>query len=433
MTMTADTNPDMNIGSLADSLVARYFAIDGEELVVGGVGIETLAQTYGTPLYIYDVGVLRGAYQTLQRALDGFADIFYSIKANPNPDVANVFVELGAGLEIASLGEFERAKEAGCKPDRMVFAGPAKGKDELHQTLAAGLGEVHLESIEEIEHVARIAKSLNRSVPVAVRVNPKAEAQGGAMRMGGKATAFGFDEEDLLQVVTEIMNRKNLKLSGIHMFAGTQILNAEILLAQWAHGIKLAGEVADMAGHALETIDLGGGLGVPYFEGDLRLDLGAIRSGIDELKAQKQAHPGIRAARVIVEPGRFLTAFAGIYVMQVRVSKVSRGERFIICDGGMHHHLAASGNLGQAIKRDFPIVAAGKMTKARIGAATIAGPLCTPLDTLGRKTPLPEMEAGDLIAILQSGAYGLTASPIGFLSHAVAKEVLVDNGTHREI
>ncbi len=430
--MATDATPPKS-ASLAEQLIARYFATNGDQLVIGGVVVDDFRKSYGTPLYVYDAGVLRASYRELSRALDGFAEIFFSIKANPNPNLAKVFVDLGAGIEIASLGEFEKAKCAGCKPSHMLFAGPAKGKGELRQTLAEGLGEVHLESFEEIEHVAAIALELSRTIPVAVRVNPQAAAQGGAMRMGGKAAAFGFDEEILPDVIAKIKGHKGLKLSGVHMFAGTQILDADVLLTQWGHGLKVAGQVAQMVGHAVETIDLGGGLGVPYFEGDRALDLSAIRAGIDALKAQKEADAGISAAHIIVEPGRFLTASAGIYLMQVRVAKQSRGERFVICNGGMHHHLAASGNLGQVIKRDYPIVAAGKLTKALAGRATIAGPLCTPLDTVGRKTKMPQMVAGDLVAILQSGAYGLSASPTGFLSHAAANEVLVDEGSHRQI
>ncbi|MCH9765729.1 MAG: type III PLP-dependent enzyme, partial [Alphaproteobacteria bacterium] len=204
-------------------------------------------------------------------------------------------------------------------------------------------------------------------------------------------------------------------------------------LTQWAHGLRAASAVAELADCALATIDLGGGLGVPYFDGDTALDLEALKVGINALKKQQASDARIARARVIVEPGRFLTASAGVYLMQVRVNKTSRGQRFIICDGGMHHHLAASGNLGQVIKRDYPIVAATKIGASMQGEAVVSGPLCTPLDTVGRKTNLPAMAAGDLVAILQSGAYGLTASPVGFLSHPIAKEVLIDGGRHRQI
>src|SRR5262245_22626596 len=215
---------------LARSLVAENFSGSGDELVIGGVSVGELARTYGTPLFAYDAGLMRRSYRSLRRAVSGLAEVYYSIKANPNPAVVSLFVEEGAGLEIASGAEFLRARSAGCPPERVVFAGPAKSPDELALTIAAGIGEVHLESYEEIEHVARIAAKLGRSVPVAVRVNPVAAARGGAMQMGGRPAPFGFDEEDLAAVLAAIDAHPLLHISGIHVFAGTQILDAEVLL-----------------------------------------------------------------------------------------------------------------------------------------------------------------------------------------------------------
>jgi len=172
---------------------------------------------------------------------------------------------------------------------------------------------------------------------------------------------------------------------------------------------------------------------VPYHAGERLLDLQALREGLGPLAAAIRAEPLLRDARVIVEPGRYLAANAGVYLMQVVAIKHSRGTRFVICDGGMHHHLAASGNLGQVVKRDYPIVAATRLHATEREPAMLTGPLCTPLDTLGRQCRLPALEPGDLVAVLQSGAYGLTASPIGFLSHPTPAEVLVDAGAHRAI
>lgn len=405
----------------------------GGELTIGGVGVRALADAYGTPAYIYDGDAMRRAYRRLQSALTGFAEVYYSIKANPNPAVARLFVEEGAGLEIASSGELARASAAGCPPQRMLFAGPGKAEAELAAAIAAGLGEIHLESHTEIERVAAIARRLGRRVAVAVRVNPIAAAQGGAMRMGGKPAAFGFDEETLADVVAHVTAHHELDLTGAHLFAGTQILDARVLLAQWRHGLDIGRRVAELAGRPLRTLDLGGGLGVPYHAADRPLDLAAVTSGLPELRDTITREPLLREARVLVEPGRWLTASAGIYLMSVNTVKVSRGSRFVITDGGMHHHLAASGNLGQIIKRDYPIIAATRLGETERTQAEIVGPLCTPLDTLGRQTPMPELAPGDLIVVLQSGAYGLTASPVGFLSHPTPVEVLVEKGAHRAI
>lgn len=420
-------------GALARQLVASHFATDGAELCVGGVSVNELKAAYGTPLFVYDGGIMRATYQMLARALGGFADVYFSVKANPNPAVANLFVQEGAGLEIASGGELEVALKAGAAAGNILFAGPGKGVAELEAAISAGIGEIHLECFEEIERAAGIAAGMGTTQRVAIRVNPAKAAQGGAMRMGGKPAAFGFDEEIMGDVVAAIGKHHSLNLCGVHLFAGTQILDANVLLTQWRHGLEIARTLAETFAVPIETIDLGGGLGVPYHDGDAALDLEAVAAGARELASFKSSCASIASAKVLIEPGRFLTAAAGIYLMEVLASKFSRGERFLICNGGMHHHLAASGNLGQVFKKDYPMVAANRMAGEATMPATIAGPLCTPLDTLGRKTPMPDLEAGDLIAVLQSGAYGLTASPVGFLSHPRPQEVLIENGAHRSI
>ncbi len=414
--------------TLADRLVADQFGVAGADLLIGGIPARALAERFGTPLFAYDAGLIRRSYHALAAALAGFATIHYSIKANPNPAVVRVLHASGAGIEIASLGEFHAAMEAGVDPAQILFAGPGKRRSELEAVISAGIGEIHLESHEEMAHVAAIGASLGRRVCVAIRVNPIAEAQGGAMRMGGKAAPFGFDEEDLDAVVDAVAAHSHLDLTGIHLFAGTQILDASVLIGQWRHGLAVAGRAAARLGRPLRTIDLGGGLGIPYFAGDGTLDLAAVRAGLPELIALRDADPLIRDAHVLVEPGRYLVGACGVYLSAVLAAKVSRGQRFLVVDGGMHHHLAASGNLGQVIKRDYPVAAASRMGEPAVGPASVVGPLCTPLDTLARKVEMPAMAEGDLVAVLQSGAYGPTASPVGFLSHPAPAEVLVDAG-----
>lgn len=423
----------MPASAMAQALAAEHFAVEGADLLVGGVRVRDLAQAHGTPLYIYDAGVMRRCHRSLAQALSGFADIYFSIKANPNPAIAALFVTEGVGIEVASGAEYLRALAAGCPPERILFAGPGKRIDEIVLALNSGIEEIHLESADEIEAVSAAARELGIVAPVAIRVNPVAAAQGGAMRMGGKPSPFGFDEETLDDVVRAIAADRHLDLRGIHMFAGTQILDADILAAQWAHGLAVAARVADISGAPLKSIDLGGGLGIPYYVGETALDLGRLAGHAALLRERVQAHPLLRSARIVVEPGRFLAGPGGLYVARVTAAKISRGQRFLICDGGMHHHLAASGNLGQIVKRDFPLVAPARMDEPARGRCVVAGPLCTPLDMLARQAELPELERGDLVAVLQSGAYGLSASPAGFLSHPMPAEVLADAGNAREI
>lgn len=414
--------------SLASGLVTENFALEGDDLLVGGVPVRVLAERFGTPLFIYDGGVMRRSYRSLATALAGFADIHFSVKANPSPRVIALFVSEGAGLEVASVGEFRRALLAGAAPSRVLFAGPGKRPAELEETIDGGIGEIHVETHEEIARIDAIGARLGRRVPVAIRINPVAAAQGGAMRMGGKATPFGFDEEEIEAVLTDIEKAAHLDLCGVHLFAGTQILEASVLLEQWEHGLDLAARVCGLVGRPLRTIDLGGGLGIPYFVGDKSLDLKKLAGGIPALAQRKAAMTRIASARVIVEPGRFLAGPGGLYVSAVNAVKRSRGNLFWIIDGGMHHHLAASGNLGQVVKRDYPVIAPALMSRPANVTGSVVGPLCTPLDALARKAELPELAPDALIAVMQSGAYALTASPIGFLSHPMPTEVLVEDG-----
>jgi diaminopimelate decarboxylase len=394
----------------------------------GGVVVEELAAAYGTPLYIYDAGSLKRQYSLLRDALPDAIEIYYSIKANPHPRIVEVFLERGAGCEIASYGEYCRARRAGAVADRIVFAGPGKGRDELEATVSQGIGEIHLESLDEV----RTLRELGREVNVSIRVNPAA-ASGGGLMMGGQATVFGFEEESLADVVREVVASPNLRLRGIHVYTGTQILAADSLLSHWRHALDVARRVADLTGQPIGTIDLGGGLGIPYFSHETELDLAAVAAGANQLIKEALADSRLASAHFLVEPGRFLAGPAGVYVARVRSVKSCRGTTFAVLDGGMNHHLAASGNLGQVVRRDYPILNLSRNVAMSEGSIVVVGPLCTPIDTLGRKVKLPEPEVGDLLGVLQSGAYGYTASPLHFLSHPTPAEVLVEDGRHEAI
>ncbi len=411
---------------LAEALIEDAFSLESGALSIGGIAVTDLAERFGTPLFAYDAGLLRRNLTRLRQSVGDHVDIHYSVKANPNPRVIEVFVAEGAGIEIASAAEYLRARKGGCEPERIIFAGPGKGVDELDFVIGQGIGEIHLESDIERETVAAIGRTHGIQVPVSVRVNPNSAAQGGAMRMGGKPAQFGFDEERLEEVLQTIRQTSSLDFKGLHLFAGTQILDADVLHAQWRHGIDLAVQISGLIGRPIPTIDLGGGLGIPYFKGEHELDLKRLAELAGPLF--EEAADKLPSTRFILEPGRYLAGSAGIYLTEVRAVKESRGEVYVVIDGGMHHHLAASGNLGQVIKKDYPQVLANRLDADHEMIASIVGPLCTPLDTIGRKVSMPTPEPGDLIAVLQSGAYGLTASPGGFLSQPMPAEILIDEG-----
>jgi diaminopimelate decarboxylase len=303
---------------------------------------------------------------------------------------------------------------------------------ELEFVLANDLGELHVESLIEVDRVSAISRRLGRQARVCLRVNPNGEAQGGAMRMGGKAAPFGVDEENVDSIVDRLTADPDIEFRGIHLFSGTQILDAALLLRQYRIGLDIARRVSSRIKQPVGTVDFGGGLGIPYFTDDQELDMGALGNGLDELMAEIRHEASFQGTQFVIEPGRYLVGEAGVF-SQITDLKVSRNKKFAIVDGGMNHHLAASGNLGQVIKRNFPVAVVNKLSETSRENIDIVGPLCTPLDVLARNIALPSVDVGDLIGVFQSGAYARTASPLGFLSHPTPAEVLVDNGEARLI
>lgn len=410
------------------AIIQRHFGHANGTLQIQGLSIDAIAETYGTPLFIYDAGVIEQQLLLLRQSLPARFAVSYSVKANPSPAVLKLFLAQGCGLEIASLGEYQRAIAAGCPPEQILFAGPGKTTAELFAVLSQGIGEIHAESLTELSRIGRISRDLGIAANVAVRVNPTSEAQGGAMQMGGKPAPFGLDEECLDQALDAIATDSYLNFRGIHLFVGTQVLSHAVLLTQYRKGLAIARYAARYLDMPLTTLDFGGGLGIPYFAHEQPLDLASLRLGLEDLMQEIDGDPYLRDTQFLVEPGRFLVGECGLYVARVNDLKISRDQTFAILDGGMHHHLAASGNLGQVIKRNYPVAVLNKLDRPLVQPVEVVGPLCTPLDTLARRIPLPELAIGDLIGVFQSGAYARAASPLGFLSHPTPPEVLVDRG-----
>ncbi len=420
------TSPETS--ALAHRIAERCFRIVDGELWISDVPAARIAEQFGTPLFVYDQAVMEGQWRRLREALPADYQIYFSMKANPLQAVLRLFLQFGAGIEVASAGELHQALHAGCPPERILFAGPGKTEEELRAALEAGVGEIHAESLREADRISAISRQLDVCAHIALRVNPTDEVQGGAMRMGGKPSQFGIDEEMLPHAVSHVEALSNVELQGVHLFTGTQILDADVLAQQHGKCIDIAAAVAEQIGRPLRTIDFGGGLGVPYYPHEGELDLTVVSRHAAGIANRVRQHPLLAGARLIVEPGRFLVAESGVYLTRVNDIKQSRGRKFLIVDGGMHHHLAASGNLGQTIKRNFPVALLTKMGRSGSAEVDVVGALCTPLDVLARKTPLPEAVVGDLFGIFQSGAYARSASPQGFLSHPSPAEVWVDGG-----
>jgi diaminopimelate decarboxylase len=415
----------------ARDLIARHFGQAAGELLIGGVPVRQIVAQFGSPLYIYDLEIACQQWRSLRAALPSRFAIYFSVKANPNQALLRAFVALGCGLEIASSGELVQALAAGCAAEKILFAGPGKTPAELELALDHHIGEIHVESRTEALRLAQFANDRNTRARISLRVNPAAAVAGGGMRMGAKPVPFGIDEDQLDALLTELLPHKSLEIVGLHLFMGTQILDPQVLVAQYRAGLEIARKLQQRIGRPLRSIDFGGGLGVPYFPQEQSLDLAALEVALHDWIAEVDAIGEFAETQFIVEPGRFLAASAGVYVTSVNDVKTSRGKQFAIVDGGMHHHLAASGNLGQTIKRNYPLAVLNRLDQPPAATFDVVGPLCTPLDILGRACELPTIEIGDLIGVFQSGAYGRSASPLGFLSRQAPAEVIVDAGEAR--
>ena len=395
------------------------------EHLTQGVPISEIAERFGTPLYLYDGDILRDTYQDLRARLHPGVDIFYSAKANPNVSVCAVLRSLGAGIEVSSLVELRTALRAGADPERIIFLGPGKSRAELEACVEQGIHAIVCESLDELRTVDELRPP--ERTQILLRVNPTFTAKGALLSMGGKPRQFGIDEASVIAAGEALTRCRHADVAGIQVYMGTRILDPDVVLQNTAYVFDLAERIAQAAGIRLDAVDIGGGLGVAYFDGEDDLDLAALVKELNPLVGRfAAAHPG---TRLIMESGRYLTACCGTYLMRVRDIKRSMGENFAITDGGTHHHMAAVG-IGSFVKRNFPVDLLSRHPAADVpdGPWNIAGPLCTPNDTVAKGVRLPELAVGDLIGIGRSGAYGPSASPVYFLSHGYPAEVVVMRG-----
>jgi len=394
---------------------------EARELLVGGVPISRLAARVGrTPFYAYDRALIRARVAHLRAILPREIDLHYAMKANPMPAVVQELVSLVDGVDVASAGELKVALDAGAVPRDVSFAGPGKTARELDQAVAAGI-LVNLESPREVPLLAEASARLGVRARVAVRVNPDFELKSAGMRMGGGPKQFGVDAEAVPKLLAEVA-AADLGFEGFHVFAGSQNLRGEAVAEAQRLGYDLVRRLAEAAPLPPKLVNLGGGFGIPYFPGDTPIDLSPVAATLGDLAAR--AHVDLPEATLVLELGRYLVGEAGVFVCRVLDRKVSRGEVFLVTDGGLHHHLAASGNFGQVLRRNYPVVIGTRMGE-RTETASVVGPLCTPLDVLADRAPLAEAREGDLVVVFQSGAYGASASPQAFLSHPTVEEVLV--------
>ena len=400
----------------------NQFATADGQLLVGGVTLQRLAARVGqTPFYAYDRSLLKSRVAELREALPDAVKLHYAMKANPMPALVGVMAGLVDGIDVASGGELKVALDAGADPAEISFAGPGKRCGELTQAVAAGV-LINIESFREVSELAVISAEIGLPARVAVRVNPDFELKSSGMKMGGGPKQFGVDAEQVLGILADI-GRAGLAFEGFHLFAGSQNLRAESICEAQQKSYELALRLAAKAPAPVRFLNLGGGFGIPYFPGEQRLELAPIGENLDGLV--RRARQDMPDAHLVVELGRYLVGEAGIYVARVVDRKISRGQTYLVVDGGLNHHLSASGNFGQVIRKNYPVAIGNRMTPGQHETASVVGPLCTPLDLLADRMELAVAQPGDLVVIFQSGAYGASASPHGFLGHPAPVEVLV--------
>lgn len=423
--MIADMTADGFMAECARAVAA--LGSTGPELTIGGLPARQLAATFGTPAYVFCADTLAARVAAVQAALGPRAELLFSVKSNPSVALTRLLRERGAGAEIASLGELQVALAAGHDAAGLRFAGPGKTAAEIGRALELGLGCFHAESADEVATIAELARARSVRAGVAVRVNLPAELAGSRMRMGGRGSRFGVDEALVPEVLAAVAADDAVELRGLHVYAGTQCFDADSFVGHASTLVDRATRWERELGVRLDELDLGGGFGVPTYAGDPEFDLEAAGRGIGELIARNDR----AGRRWFVELGRYLVATCGVYLARVVRIKQSGGERHAVIDGGLHHCAAAAG-AGSVLKRTPLLVHCGDpLAKSSGGsreAVTIGGPLCTPADQFAEAVELPPLVAGDLVAVLHAGAYGLSYSPSGFLSHPTPAEVLVQGG-----
>jgi diaminopimelate decarboxylase len=400
----------------------NQFKVVDNCLHVGGQPLTEIARQVGkTPFYAYDSTVMRAQVEKLRAALPPGIHLHYAMKANPMPEVVQYLAGITDGLDVASAGELRVALETGVEPACISFAGPGKSDADLRAAVASGV-IINMESAGEMQRIAALANAGGTRPRVAIRVNPDFELKAAGMKMGSGPKPFGVDAE-CVPAMLETLGTLPLDFMGFHIFSGSQNLRAEAIIEAQSKTFELAFRLAQVAPAPVRWLNIGGGLGVPYFPGEQRLELAPIADNLARLL--QAARERLPAAEIVMELGRYFTAEAGVYVCEVVDRKVSRGETFLITNGGLHHHLAASGNFGQVIRKNYPLCLGNRVAAESMEVVNVVGPLCTPLDLLGNKVVLPPAAPGDLIVIFQSGAYGFTASPRDFLSHPQPGEIFL--------
>ncbi|MGL1890543.1 MAG: diaminopimelate decarboxylase [Spirochaetaceae bacterium] len=411
----------MNVTDISSS-----FNLENSRLQISGVDINRIVKEVGTPLFIYDAQTIKNRYNYLRDNLPKEVDIFYAMKANANISIVKQFVSMGAGVEVASAGELYVCKKLGMNPKDIVFGGPSKTDEDIEIAIDMGIYAVNAESINEIRRIDRVASSKNTIMDVELRINPEFEIEGVVVSLGGGSKKFGIDSETISDVIIEAQKLKNIRLQGIHIYAGTGIRECKSFLSNMENCFKLAKELDDKH-FKVESIDVGGGLSIPYSDDDPEFNIEGLSFEVTKLINQ---YPFIKDnnTRIITEPGRYLAGQCGVYITEVIDKKHSRGRDYLLVDGGAQHLLRPA--LIEVSQPTFNI----SRTEDDFKKYDVGGSLCTSIDFLGKDIELPvNSQIGDYIGVFCAGAYGYAESMPFFLSHDIAPEVLIYSGKYHII
>ncbi len=390
-----------------------------------------VAAAHGTPFYLYDMDLARAHYRRLASQLPSEVELFYCVKANPNPSVLGAYVGIVPGLDVSSGGEIAIAQRAGFAAPVMSFAGPGKSDQELELSVREGVGLVSVESPGELARLSAVARQYAKRQAITLRINPLVTGKEFPMRMGGGPSQFGIAEEDVDPVIASALADPQIDLAGFHIYSGTNCLEPKAILENIAQTLTIVVGLARKHHVSVRKVNLGGGFGIPYFAGQVAMDADALMSDIGKFIAYRKAEePLLRDAKFILELGRFLIGPFGVYVARVVDVKETRGKRFAIMDGGMNHCFPATGNFGQLIKKNYPVANLSKPSESAKIPQELVGPLCTPIDSMARAIELPRCDVGDLIAFESCGAYSFSASPLRFLSHDTPLELIYNDRTY---
>lgn len=415
---------NQSISALKTSL--KDYLPSANELSVGGLSLAQIENLVTrTPFYAYDRQLIINRVSQLLNILPAEVSLNYAIKANPYPSLVHLMAGQVTGFDVASKKEMLLALQTGMPADKISYAGPGKTQADIEAAIIAGV-TLHAESENEIATIESAAEKLKLKANLAIRVNPSFELKSSGMKMSGGAKPFGIDEEKIPELLMSLSS-KQIRLRGFHIYSGSQNLNAEAIISAQQQTFKLAKHLIELStsitNKKINYLNIGGGFGIPYFAKEQALDIQAIANNLKDLILQYK--DVVDNLELIIELGRYLVAEAGVYVSKVVDKKESRGTQYLVCDGGLHHHLANSGNFGQVIRKNYPLAIGNKLNDNKLEQVNIVGPLCTPLDILAEKVILPQANIGDYVVIFQSGAYGASASPKDFLSQPQLSEILL--------